>query len=872
MDELIESDEQLEELTVKLNSGDDSVMTVIYVTKSELADPSDDHAVGMDCDMNADNDDSVVEIKPCNDNPTTKQETVSTDEIIVDVGNNRKPESEGGSSWTERTDTAAANDLKSTADMIILPENVVSDLTNENNPEIKVIKNEENCDILGNNSVVVRSQLVDEILDVQPPEIPVSDSTELPVDISQYIKVESSAEVFTCDMPNLESHPEPSIAHTRGRCTNKKRNYVVKSDLKKRGRGGANKVGTKTKRAYRKKKKTSVETEQVSNGLRSSQRRLNRRSRTVVPDYCEESNGDEDMEKDRGTKKAVVDPDFGEESNNDEDIMEKHCGANKSVADPDYCGESDSDSDEETEKDHGSKRTYVSRKGKLGLGTEQSPNDRPLSRRRLGKRNRAVITPDHSGESDEETRGDRRTKRTYNTRKKNLATDADNPEIDDTGTNRYCLRKTETTRGYADSSDIETDSGENMRATKCIRGNKVKRYRNRKKYFYKSHRKRNPYGTVFGLRYQFICCSCHGVFLSYHDFMNHVDTEGNRMKNVANCDETSCPDVDEKDSLDRYECRATDVNFLCAICGKVEETFDSFVFHVDEDHPTSSEISKQHAHETNSGSCLCHFCGKMLINPMKLAQHVVLHRRNYACEYCDYIACNNKRLGNHIIVRHPEAGMTRTRVKCDICGEDLCSRMSLHRHVERVHLKADSGPHQCSTCGKIISSRRGLLKHMDEVHSERKFRCEWENCDKIFKSSRHLAQHIRIHTGEKPFQCSLCDYSCSQKASLNWHFKSKHPGKPVAALKTPPLKKKVVVPISEAKKYIKSLYSTTVDMLYACHHCAIKCKTANNLAWHLKSCHSVTVEPSSLTPIAPSEDTRRKINESQLSKHLFEDE
>ena len=42
------------------------------------------------------------------------------------------------------------------------------------------------------------------------------------------------------------------------------------------------------------------------------------------------------------------------------------------------------------------------------------------------------------------------------------------------------------------------------------------------------------------------------------------------------------------------------------------------------------------------------------------------------------------------------------------------------------------------------------------------------------KSKRHIET---IHKGRKPYSCGLCNYSCSEKASLTKHLKSVHEGK-----------------------------------------------------------------------------------------------
>jgi uncharacterized Zn-finger protein len=40
-----------------------------------------------------------------------------------------------------------------------------------------------------------------------------------------------------------------------------------------------------------------------------------------------------------------------------------------------------------------------------------------------------------------------------------------------------------------------------------------------------------------------------------------------------------------------------------------------------------------------------------------------------------------------------------------------------------------------------------------------------------------LTKHVStVHEGKKPFKCDICDYSFSEKGSLNKHIKSVHDG------------------------------------------------------------------------------------------------
>jgi hypothetical protein len=52
--------------------------------------------------------------------------------------------------------------------------------------------------------------------------------------------------------------------------------------------------------------------------------------------------------------------------------------------------------------------------------------------------------------------------------------------------------------------------------------------------------------------------------------------------------------------------------------------------------------------------------------------------------------------------------------------------------------------------------------------------CDFPGCRRTFRELKHLKVHRMQHTDERPLACALCNYSCRQRNSLNWHMKSRH--------------------------------------------------------------------------------------------------
>ena len=160
---------------------------------------------------------------------------------------------------------------------------------------------------------------------------------------------------------------------------------------------------------------------------------------------------------------------------------------------------------------------------------------------------------------------------------------------------------------------------------------------------------------------------------------------------------------------------------------------------------------------------------------------------NIYCDTCTFETKDQSELQSHMMSTHgKEVGDNKTFM-CFICGKGYSSKLGLNHHLMR---HAEGGPPQFPCpyrgCDSVLHSRGALGNHVKRVHlkptakqtvideSKQVFYCDYPRCDRSFRESKHLRVHRMTHTDEKPLKCHLCEYSCRQRNSMNWHMKSKH--------------------------------------------------------------------------------------------------
>ena len=145
------------------------------------------------------------------------------------------------------------------------------------------------------------------------------------------------------------------------------------------------------------------------------------------------------------------------------------------------------------------------------------------------------------------------------------------------------------------------------------------------------------------------------------------------------------------------------------------------------------------------------------------------------CQICESYHDSIEELNAHYERDHP-TGNTSSKVertedgkyKCNLCGENFCSKASVSRHHKRKHEK------------KPESKNKREKPPLPETTSDGKYKCEF--CDRAYFRLTHLFRHQRISHGREKqrqynqgaFQCEFCQKFLTSKTTLRDHLKRKH--------------------------------------------------------------------------------------------------
>ena len=172
---------------------------------------------------------------------------------------------------------------------------------------------------------------------------------------------------------------------------------------------------------------------------------------------------------------------------------------------------------------------------------------------------------------------------------------------------------------------------------------------------------------------------------------------------------------------------------------------------------------------------------------------------------------------------------------CKRCPMAFDKPGQLIRHRETVHLEEINEPFKtlCTKCNLSFPNRGAIMKHWWREHREHKCRV----CSQVFPDSESQKKHAHIVHGKDPYHeapkyfCSKCEYSCTNKWTMQNHRKNKHSGKIFSC----PECKKVLSTQSGLLRHVKEVHAN--ERKLECKLCLKKIADQIQMRRHEKTRH-----------------------------------
>lgn len=285
-----------------------------------------------------------------------------------------------------------------------------------------------------------------------------------------------------------------------------------------------------------------------------------------------------------------------------------------------------------------------------------------------------------------------------------------------------------------------------------------------------------------------------------------------------------------------------ELNIPC-ICGKIIKSRKRYFQHYNFAHLGGREKFRE-----------CKICGIIFETPRKRFEHEKnAHNMEfkYSCTNCSQTFFRNDYLLKHLescgrTKKIEENDNINIVMACGICNFIFKRQETFQKHLKTAHVdakiddtcyiekaemftenKKKNCEEKCEICQREFSTKISLKRHMDKIHQKSLIQCE--KCDESFIHQSTLDYHmVKKHGKKRSFNCEICDYACDKKVRFNAHM-AKH--------KDPDFKFKCPICQQEFNSYdTMTLHRGRhkLQIPYICEYCQKQFILKNSYVNHLK--------------------------------------
>lgn len=153
--------------------------------------------------------------------------------------------------------------------------------------------------------------------------------------------------------------------------------------------------------------------------------------------------------------------------------------------------------------------------------------------------------------------------------------------------------------------------------------------------------------------------------------------------------------------------------FICDQCPDIFLTEAHLKGHISRKHTKKSNTEQSTNTANKHVRKQCPNCEKTFGGYNALREHILVKHENNTPHQCEQ--CPRKFGLSHTLRVHQK--YVHTKVRCDVCNEEVCNSFVLKRHKATVHGIVPTNSIKCLLCPMFFHTKKSLQNHVDKKHS-----------------------------------------------------------------------------------------------------------------------------------------------------------